>query len=433
MELKDLNVLVDGLNLELIEGTGIKTYGLSLLAALREQGAATGVLLSKYAVHRDKVINTDALAMFQKKMVQPWLRLNLPLIASAFLGQASTTRSLPLPPDLVITKGVRRFAFINENALYMSRGCYILADALRFFGLTIRLKANPRVDVWHTTYFTPIIVKGAAKVTTIHDLVPLRLPYATTNDKGVFVRQVRDAIRQSQLIISVSETTKNDLLRFFDVDPDKVVVTYQPIVLDTSPLTEDEISRKLRYYNLERGKYVLFVGAMEPKKNLRRLINAWLSMDCDLPLALVGKRAWLWEEELRVLYTKEHTRTYKRMLKQKFRLLEYVPNADLSAIYQGAQCLVFPSLYEGFGLPVLEAMSAGCPVITSSVASLPEVCGDAALYVNPYDTMDIAAKLDTLLRDEALRKRLRTAGLDRARLFSRENYRQRLRNAYAQL
>ncbi|MBU0987089.1 MAG: glycosyltransferase family 4 protein, partial [Proteobacteria bacterium] len=152
-------------------------------------------------------------------------------------------------------------------------------------------------------------------------------------------------------------------------------------------------------------------------------------LDLDIPLVIVGKKAWLWESELNVLYADwNNKRTQK-----KIRLLEYVPTVDLPVLYNGARCLAFPSLYEGFGLPPIEAMSLGCPVLTSSVASLPEICGEAALYVDPYDTRDIADKLGRIINDDELKAKLINAGYDRAKYFSMENYMERLTAAYAKV
>ena len=285
------------------------------------------------------------------------------------------------------------------------------------------------MDIWHATYFTPITVSGAAKVTTIHDLVPIRLPHTTLNDKGIFVQQVRDAIKSSQLIICVSENTKNDILQYFDVNPDKLYVTYQPINLNKRPPEKEAVDQKLNYYGLKNKHYILFVGAIEPKKNIRRLIEAFLSIDTDMPLVIVGKKAWLWENELELFSVKwgnEH-------MLRKIRLLEYVPISDLPILYKGAQCLTFPSLYEGFGLPPLEAMSLGCPVVTSSVSSLPEICGNAALYVDPYDERDIAVKLEQILSDDELKTKLIQNGYERAEYFSMENYIKRLAAAYSKV
>ena len=429
MDLKGLNVLIDGINLELLQGTGIKTYGISLIEALKNLGANPNVLISKYSLKQDKEINTDALALFQDMTREHLLRFNFMLTAKTLLGFSEKAKSISIPKDLILTQGAGGFTYINDVRIYASRGCYQIADIMRYFGFKVKMKTKPKMDIWHATYFTPITVPGTAKISTVHDLVPLRLPYTTVDDKGMFVQRVRDAIKSSQLIICVSENTKNDILQYFDVNPDKLFVTYQPSILNTKLLEKETIFRKLTYYNLEYQNYILFVGAIEPKKNLRRLMEACLSMDMDMPLIIVGKKAWLWENELKILYDDWD----KGRTRRKIRLLEYVPVSDLPALYKGAKCLAFPSLYEGFGLPPLEAMSLGCPVVTSSVSSLPEICGDAALYVNPYDTRDIADKLGRILNDDALKANLVKAGYERAKHFSMENYMKRLATAYGKV
>jgi len=429
MKLKGLNVLIDGINLELFHGTGIKTYASSLIKALKNLGMIPNVLISKYSVKEDKKINTDALSLFQEHPIKPWLRYNYLLVLKTLLALSEKAKYIPLPKDMVLTEGANGFSFINDVRIHVSRGCYQIADIMRYFGFKVKIKTNPKMDIWHATYFTPITVSGAAKISTIHDLVPLRLPHTTLNDKGIFVQQVRDAIKSSQLIICVSENTKNDILQYFNVNPDRLFVTYQPITLNKRLPGKEAVNRKLNYYNLKNRNYILFVGAIEPKKNIKRLIEAFLSIETDMPLVIAGKKAWLWQNELEILSSKWNNKYIHR----KIRLLEYVPISDLPALYKGAQCLAFPSLYEGFGLPPLEAMSLGCPVVTSSVSSLPEICGDAALYVNPYDSKDISDKLEKILSDDELKARLIQNGYERAEYFSMENYMKRLATAYSQV
>ena len=429
MKLKGLNVLIDGINLELFHGTGIKTYASSLIKALKNLGMIPNVLISKYSVKEDKKINTDALSLFQEHPIKPWLRYNSLLVLKTILGLSEKAKYIPLPKDMVLTEGANGFSFINDVRIHVSRGCYQIADIMRYFGFKVKIKTNPKMDIWHATYFTPITVSGAAKISTIHDLVPLRLPHTTLNDKGIFVQQVRDAIKSSQLIICVSENTKNDILQYFNVNPDRLFVTYQPITLNKRLPGKEAVNRKLNYYNLKNRNYILFVGAIEPKKNIKRLIEAFLSIETDMPLVIAGKKAWLWQNELEILSSKWNNKYIHR----KIRLLEYVPISDLPALYKGAQCLAFPSLYEGFGLPPLEAMSLGCPVVTSSVSSLPEICGDAALYVNPYDSKDISDKLEKILSDDELKARLIQNGYERAEYFSMENYMKRLTAAYSKV
>ena len=161
-------------------------------------------------------------------------------------------------------------------------------------------------------------------------------------------------------------------------------------------------------------KYILFVGTLQPRKNIVRLIEAFSKIhhQQQLNLVIVGKKGWMYEEIL------EAPKQYG--IENQIKFLEFVPDEDLSLLYKNALCFVLPSLYEGFGLPVLEAMTQGCPVITSNVSSLPEAGGDAALYVNPEDVDEIAAKMQSLVKDEELRKTLIEKGYKQVKKFSWE-------------
>ena len=308
--------------------------------------------------------------------------------------------------------------------------CYDLANVLyKKLNYGTHITVPEKIDIWHATYPLPIQVRGAKKITTVHDMIPLRLPYATLDDKENFYYKVKDALKESAVTITVSEHSKQDLLTYFDADPDRIVVTYQPIAL--RPLeagdTEEEISFFLKRYGLEYQNYLLFVGAIEPKKNVGRLLDAYSVLDTEMPLVIVGKKGWLWEDELgKTAYLADNKES-----KKKVKLLEYVSTDALRYLYRGAYCLAFPSLYEGFGLPPVEAMNFGCPVITSNVSCLPEICGNAALYVDPYDVKSIRQKLEEILSDRPLRDQLAKAGERNAKKFSMENYVKRLYQAYA--
>jgi glycosyltransferase involved in cell wall biosynthesis len=293
--------------------------------------------------------------------------------------------------------------------------------------LSLNLIPEKKIDIWHATYPLPLRIKGAKKITTIHDIIPLRLPYTTLDDKRFFYKLIENSLKTSDLIITVSENTKQDLIEFFDYDPNQIVVTYQPIALNKKTISEDQLSIYLRKYKLENKRYLLFVGAIEPKKNLGRLIEAYALSNLGIPLVIVGKKGWLWEKDLEkisMIFGKDS---------QQVKILEYVPFADLPYLYKGASCFIFPSLYEGFGLPPLEAMNFDCPVITSNVSSLPEICGDGALYIDPYDVNDIAEKITRLIYDRELRNRLSQGGKERVEFFSFDNYLLRLANAYQKL
>jgi glycosyltransferase involved in cell wall biosynthesis len=429
LNLSGVKVLVDGYNLEMTSGTGIKTYGTSLIQALNTLDANVDVLLSRNSSKINKVLDEVLFFDDQNRQQSRFVEL-----ANVFKGilkasagplyQAKRRKALS---ELVIKEGRFSDDFLKYAESFNLPQCYATANTTyKYFHRSTTIYVPEKIDIWHATYPLPINIKGAKKITTMHDLIPLRLPYTTLDDKEIFYGKVRDSLKESEVIISVSEHTKKDLLTYFDVDPNKIVVTYQPTVLEPlEPEEEENVEEYLKRFKLEPGKYLLFVGAIEPKKNVGRLLDAFASIDTDMPLVIVGKKAWSWEGEigkLQYLFDKDS---------QQVKMLEYVSTESLRYLYRGAYCFLFPSLYEGFGLPPAEAIRFGCPVITSKVSSLPEVCGNAALYVDPYDVSDIKEKLETILSDRELRDQLAANTQVNADYFSLDNYIQRLHKAYA--
>lgn len=428
MDLKGINVLVDGYNLELAAGTGIKTYGISLVRALELLGANVGILFSSNKPFSENPILNEILFfdIYENNRVSANL---FEQIFRTTLGLGFKIKRVTRESGIVIKDGFND-GFMDTTKFYNFPNCYKIANALyRVFKITPTFTiSKEKVDIWHATYPLPIMIKKTKKITTIHDLVPLRLPYTTLDDKKVYFMNIQKSLKESAIIIAVSENTKRDLLNTFEVNSDKIYVTYQPVILKSLPLKEEEISGILRRYHLSFQNYLLFVGAIEPKKNIGRLIDAYHWADPEIPLVIVGKKAWLWESQIGRLEG-----IFGKNLQKRVKLLEYISAEDLIYLYQGAYCLVFPSLYEGFGLPPLEAMTLGCPVITSEVASLPEICGDAALYVDPYSVNDIRNKIEMLLNNPDLRKKLSKAGKERAKLFGMENYVRKLYEAYSKV
>jgi glycosyltransferase involved in cell wall biosynthesis len=429
ISLAQVKVLVDGYNLQLTSGTGIKTYGTSLVKALHLLEAKVDVLFSRGGFKNNKIL--DEVFFFDNQnqksdLIQDFITIAKGLVKTSVGSLYPAKRRQDLG-EYVVKQGKYSEDFLEYAKSFNLPQCYATANTVyKYLNLTTQIHLAEPVDIWHATYPLPIKVSGAKKITTIHDLIPLRLPYATLDNKEYFYNNVRDALKDSAVTIAVSEHSKQDLLAYFDVDPDQIVVTYQPIALEPLEADISEVNDFLKRYRLEAGKYILFVGAIEPKKNLGRLVDAYSMIDTDLPLVIVGKKGWLWEDELgkaQSLFDKDSI--------QQVKLLEYVTANALRYLYRGAYCLVFPSLYEGFGLPPIEAMNFGCPVITSQASCLPEICGEAALYVDPYDVIDIQQKLETLLSDSVLRDRLISAGKTNAERFSIENYVKRLYWAYA--
>jgi glycosyltransferase involved in cell wall biosynthesis len=222
------------------------------------------------------------------------------------------------------------------------------------------------------------------------------------------------AARRSNCILTVSEASKRDILHFFNVPPAKIVVVYNAIdehFWETPP--EEDVARVRERYQLDH-QFVLYVGNIKPHKNLVRLIEAFAELRKSgfeqVKLLIIG------DEISRLPALRRSVHRHK--LHKHVRFLGYLPDRTLAILYRLAAVFVFPSLYEGFGLPPLEAMASGTPVVTSNVSSLPEVAGDAAVLVDPYDVDSIVEGLRLVLSNPAAAADLRRRGLERAREFS---------------
>jgi glycosyltransferase involved in cell wall biosynthesis len=424
--IRGLKVLIDGVYRHEAQGTGISAYSRTLGVGLEKLGADVSWLSGAEAPGKagklaDEVALADppAPARGPRRYVQTALRMGQGIATARMtarkLGGAGVVLADPAAP--------------RAGATYLAPGLFVKAHyrhmLLREFA---EVRVPDEVDVLHLSAPMPVKMKGVKTVTTIHDLVPIRLPWTTPDNKSEFIQRVRTNAKLSDLIVTVSEASKRDIVEILDIDPAKVAVTWQPS--DLAPLTaqeRDSIPRVLGKFGLSPQGYALFVGALEPKKNLRRLIEAFLETDTGIPLVIVGRRAWLWESDAAFI------ETLGDKAKARLNFLGYVGREDLRRLYAGAQMFLFPSLYEGFGLPALEAMTAGCPVVTSNAASLPEVCGDGALYADPLDRDDIRAKIEQLMRDPGLRTALGEAGRAQAKRFSFDTYVAKLGEAYGKL
>lgn len=234
------------------------------------------------------------------------------------------------------------------------------------------------VDVFHSSDWTQPPT-NAFKVTTIHDLVPLRFPdISHPKIVSVHKRRLEWVKKEVDRIIAVSEFTKKEIVEVMDIDPAKIVVI--PEAADTifRPASQSQIEQVIKKYNLDKP-YLLVVGS-DPRKNLPRIIEACKSLktEIDLDLVVIG-------------------RPWNNALGQKAKFLGYVERGDMPALYSGARTLVYTSIYEGFGLPILEAMSCDCPVVTSNLSSMPEVAGDAAFFVDPNNSHDIVLGIKGVL------------------------------------
>ncbi|HBO89202.1 MAG TPA: glycosyltransferase family 1 protein, partial [Acidobacteria bacterium] len=237
------------------------------------------------------------------------------------------------------------------------------------------------------------------------------------------------AANRSSRVLTVSEASKNDILKFFNIDPEKITVIPNGIdeQFKITPSVE-AIARVQERYQL-KSPFLLYVGNVKPHKNLERLIDAFFKLRKDglttLTLLIIG-------DEI-TKYTALRRTVHRYQLHKYVRFLGFVPSDTLSILYRLADAFVFPSLYEGFGLPPLEAMASGTPVITSNVSSLPEVVGNAAMLVDPYDVNSIANGIQTVLEDSAYREKLTQNGLERAKFYSWERSVIKVKQIYDEL
>ncbi len=277
------------------------------------------------------------------------------------------------------------------------------------------------LDVLHSPDFIPParLFSRRRSVITVHDLAYLKYPEVLTPQSQRYYGQIGPAVEAADAVIAVSENTKRDLMALLDAPEGKIHVIPEAPDPEYQPLGDQAyLDGVLGRYHL-RKPYFLFVGTVEPKKNLKNLVQSYAAFrqtargGNDLPdLVAAGRKGWLYADVFELVN--------KLDLRDHVRFLGPVPRSDLVALYNGALSLVYPSIYEGFGLPILEAMACGIPVITSNVSSLPEVAGEAALSVDPLDVDALSQALARIWSSQELRAELRRKGLARARLFSWE-------------
>jgi glycosyltransferase involved in cell wall biosynthesis len=281
------------------------------------------------------------------------------------------------------------------------------------FGLpTVESLIGP-VEVFHATNYYLPPVKYAGRVLSIYDLAFLVNPeWCSPRIVGPFTKQIRRFAQEAALILAASEATKRDISNLLGVPEDKIRVTYGAPDSALEPVPREQAAATLASRYGIRSPYLLFVSTIEPRKNVLGLLDAFRSLArrCEHQLVLVGSRGWNAESTLAALHNPD--------IADRVNLLGFVPFDDLAALYSAADALVFPSHYEGFGLPVLEAMACGCPVITSNTSSLPEVGGDAAIYCDPNDTGALSNAIECVLGDPDRRSRMIATGHDQARRFS---------------
>lgn len=428
---------VDGFNLAMPRGTGVATYGRVLTQALAGMGHPVDVVYGLPIGPRTpellrEVIFFDSLD-HEGGRKAPWVMT--PRWAREALGDLQASAAIQVPvTGRVLSEGFRSRMPAYDRILNVWDLWGRAERHFRRWGRFMPISIPDPPAIMHWTYPLPVLLQGARNVYTLHDLVPLRMPYTTLDNKRAYLRLIRGCLRWGDHVCTVSDASRRDIMDLFGAPGDRVTNTYQSAVPAAPPVDDAGLGEWLAgLFGLQRDGYFLFFGALEPKKNVGRLLEAYLASGIQTPLAVVGGRAWKSEGEMRLV---QGTNGGKGgdggfASAERVRQFEYMPRSWLAGLVRGARAVVFPSLYEGFGLPVLEAMQLGTPVITSTESSLPEVAGEAALLVNPYDTGAIAGAMRALDGDPALRGRLSKAGLEQAARFAMPEYQARLQGLYA--
>jgi glycosyltransferase involved in cell wall biosynthesis len=435
-------IIFDGFNLALEEGTGVATYARMLTKVAHELGHKVGIIYgSPQAPSRNPVLRE--IGFFDERRAT---KRSLPREIRDYVVD-QVCYYLPVRPKAVELSGVvvtRQFDDILplHDHIFVMRNLF--SNAERHFALSkafVDLAFDPRPDIFHCTYQLPLRTKSACNIYTIHDLVPLRLPFTTLDNKRKMFRLLKKIAADADHIVTVSENSKRDIINLLGVDEKRITNTYQAVSFARQDVerSDGDIAEQLAgSFGLELHEYLLFFGAMEPKKNVGRLVEAYLASGVDVPLVLVAGEGWQNEQEAILLKELSGNDplppvSNRTRVKRQIRRFRYMRPSNLVTLIRGARAVVFPSLYEGFGLPVLEAMVLGTPVVTSRESSLPEIAGEAALLVDPYDAEDIARALTTIVNDADLRAELSRRGRAQADKFSVDRYRERVQALYAAL
>ena len=281
----------------------------------------------------------------------------------------------------------------------------------------IKLRQIENIDLVHNPSHASVFIRFKQKyICTVHDLTPLLFPEHHVLGRPLIFRMMfLTTLKNADGIIADSESTRKDILKYINIPQGKITVIYPGVDYERyKPLSKKEVQVINEKYAFE-FPYILYIGTLEPRKNIPFLIEAFHAIKktgIKHKLVIVGRKGWKYKEIFEIV---------ERLGLQKDIIFTgYVPAEDLPKFYNAADLFVYPSLYEGFGLPPLEAMACGTPVITSNTSSLPEVVGDAGIMVGPYDVSKLADAMLKVLKDEGLRQDMIGRGLERAKLFSWE-------------
>ena len=425
-----MRIMIDGMNLALEQGTGVATYARNLARCARGAGHRLSALYGKSVPLRADPVLMEAMFLDVPRKRRGPLRSVAPVLRG--LRATRPVRPGVVPKTGLVERREVRPPLPDSDALFNYPNLFDMANTkFSLTGMFTEIVAPEPVDIAHWTYPLPLRVRGAKNIYTIHDLVPLKLPYTTMDRKKRYWSLMKKLVEVADRIVTVSDCSQKDIVDIFKIPSDKVVNTYQsvdiPSLLLEKSVHDMEIELATAFGTvgrLESDGFYLYVGAIEPKKNLRRIIEGFLAAGVQEPLVVVGRRGWQYEEEVAMMARSP-----------RIIYLDYLPFSQMITLMRSARALIFASLYEGFGLPVLEAFLCGTPVITSKVGATAEIAGEAALLVDPYDVGDIrdAIRLLSAAESAELRSRLVTRGHSRARDFQEDTIAERTDSLYREI
>ncbi|MCL1514871.1 glycosyl transferase family 1 [Parasaccharibacter sp. TMW2.1890] len=424
----NLRIGVDGFNLALQKGTGVATYSVALTRALRLLGHHISLL---YGLPIPRNLSSDLREVLFFDTLGTDLYPRRPKFPKPSWWKETFNHFYGHKAEEVVISG---HVVLKEHATRLPEydKVYNVPSLFRaaqgFFKTTGRFLTvsmpNPP-DIMHWTYPLPLKVRGSKNIYTIHDIVPLQLPHTTLDDRKLYFDLLTKIVRQSDGICTVSEASKKAIVDMFPAAEGRVYNTYQSHLLDAyciddnSLITNDELHR---LFSLKSDEYFLFFGQLEPKKNIGRIIKSFLLSNTRRKLVIVGSNSWKEEDELRFLG--------KGIEDGRIIQIQYVERDVLYSLIKHARALIFPSIAEGFGLPVLESLVLETPVLTSREAPLREVAGDVAVLVDPYDINDIKEGIELLDSNDELCFLLRQKSKEQAEKFSPNHYAENLSHFY---
>lgn len=300
------------------------------------------------------------------------------------------------------------FAYLNPDSSFKR----IMIEQLYLPHLVNKIKPDIFHNPDHVLPFLPVLSK---KIITVHDLTFLKHPEAFLKSTVMYKKlMMKNAIKKVDMIIADSDNTKNDVMQYFKL-PEKKIQTVYISIADEYGIRDKNSSIRIMSSKYHINKpFILFTGTIEPRKNVISILKAYYELKkrkgFEHLLVIAGKKGWLYNEIFDFIKEK--------CLQDEIIFLDYVDQGDMPSLYCASDLFIYPSIYEGFGLPVLEAMACGTPVITSNVSSLPEVAGDAAVLVDPMNIGEITDAINNVLNNRDLWNKLRVRGLENVKRFS---------------